>query len=81
MANAAGSACGGMRDHADQPSRESELLCIKLSRELRCANVDYRSLALHAGPLHSMTLDAKRRAVDLATLLWTEDPRHFDDFQ
>ena len=68
-----------MRGRADQLSRESDLLCVTLSWKLRCADVDYRSLALHAGPLHSMTLDAKRRAADLATLLCAETERHPDE--
>ena len=68
-----------MRRRADQLTSKSEPLCITLSRELHCADVDYRSLALHAGPLHSMTLEAKRRADDLATLLSAATGRHLDE--
>ena len=68
-----------MQDRADRLSSESALLRITLSRELHCADVDYRSLALHAGPLHRMTLDAKQRAADLATLLCAETERHLDE--
>jgi hypothetical protein len=42
---------------------------------LRFANADYRMLALHAGPLHSVTLDAKQRAARLAALLRAETER------
>ena len=46
-----------------------------LSRELRRANADYRSLALHAGPLHRLTLDARGRVDHIAAMLRAETER------
>ncbi len=46
-----------------------------LSQESYLADIEYRILALHAGPLHRVTLDAKRHAVRLAALLGAETLR------
>jgi hypothetical protein len=51
---------------------DAKSLCSTLSRELRFANADYRMLALHAGPSHDLTLDAKQRAAKLAAQLRAE---------
>jgi len=40
-----------------------------IADELRYATADYRMLALHAGPLHPITLEAKRRVVHLTAML------------
>ena len=45
---------------------------IALSRELRLASADFRSLALHAGPMHRLTVDAKGRVDHFAALLHAE---------
>ena len=59
----------GMR-HSGEPTRSS-----LLTRELHFADSEYRSLALHAGPLHRLTLDAKRRVDQIAWLLRAEIER------
>ena len=46
-----------------------------LSRELRCAKADYRTLALHAGPLDRITLEAKQLVTRLSALLQVEIER------
>ncbi len=46
-----------------------------LSRELRFAMADYRTLALHAGPSDRNTLDAKQLVTRLSALLQAEIER------
>ena len=46
-----------------------------LSRELRFAKADYRTLALHAGPSDRITLDAKQLVTRLSDLLQAETER------
>ena len=63
-------ACAGMPDRADHLSSNSQPSSAVLSHELHDADLDYRSLALHAGLLHSMTVEAKQRAARLTNLLF-----------
>ncbi len=70
MANLAVGACAGMPDRADHLSSKSQPSSAALSHELHHADLDYRSLALHAGLLHSMTVEAKQRAARLTILLF-----------
>jgi hypothetical protein len=58
--------------HATEASRISHTM---LSQESYLADIEYRILALHAGPLHRVTLDAKRHAIRLAALLGAETLR------
>ncbi len=67
---------------ADRPSRISvsagnsyASLRTMLSRELRFAEADYRTLALHAGPSDRITLDAKQLVTRLSVLLQEEIER------
>ena len=62
-------------DRIDTATSHKTSLCSTLLRELRFANADYRMLALHAGPSHSITLDAKQRAARIAALLREETER------
>jgi hypothetical protein len=62
-------------DGGDSLANDVKSICRSLSRELRFANADYRMLALHAGPSHSITLDAKQRAAQLSALLRAETER------
>ena len=80
MARAVGTVRGDMPDRAQRMSDDARLLHATLSRELLCADLDYRSLALHAGLLHSMTIDAKQHATHLATLLCAQTETHDDGY-
>ena len=78
--NAAGITRADVPDPAEQIPADARSLHAILLRELLCADLDYRSLALHAGLLHSMTIDAKQHATHLATLLCTQTERHDDGY-
>ena len=50
---------------------------VALSRQLRLASADFRSLALHAGPMHRLTIDARRRVEHFSAMLHAEtEKRH-----
>ncbi len=56
-------------------SDRSYSLRTMLSHELRFAKADYRTLALHAGPLDRITLEAKQLVTRLSALLQAEIER------
>ena len=75
MRTSLGNSCDDARCLIETRADRAHSLRTMLSRELSFAKADYRTLALHAGPLDRITLEAKQLVTRLSALLQAEIER------